>query len=94
MIGAGAMIRCLSAAIFVGSFMFSCVDAMAEDTVPPSAPAVTSKKEPRKSSSNLEARHKDCLAFIQRHGLSCDPWEVPTCGHDIGYVRPLSCVAP
>jgi hypothetical protein len=46
------------------------------------------------SASALEARHKDCLAFIERHGLSCDPWVTPTCGYDIGYARPLTCVAP
>jgi hypothetical protein len=43
---------------------------------------------------NLEARHKVCLDFIQRHGESCDPWQTPTCGADIGYVRPMECVAP
>jgi hypothetical protein len=47
---------------------------------------------PKATSS--EARHKDCLAFIERHGLSCDPWKQPTCGYDLGIARPLSCVAP
>ncbi len=44
--------------------------------------------------SNSESRHAVCLAFIQRHGLSCDPWTQPTCGYDIGYMRPMECVAP
>ncbi len=43
---------------------------------------------------NLEARHQVCLAFIQRHNESCDPWQTPTCGSDIGYMRPLECIAP
>ena len=67
----------------------------------PAAPA-KSKPKPRKARtasnastpSSLEARHKDCLAFIQRHGLTCDPWQTPTCGYDLGYYRPLTCVAP
>ncbi len=46
------------------------------------------------SSASLEARHKICLDFIQRHGKSCDPWVEPTCGYDIGYMRPMECVAP
>jgi hypothetical protein len=50
-------------------------------------PAVSSAK-------SLEARHNECLAFMQRHGLSCDPWQQPTCGYDLGMFRPLSCVAP
>jgi hypothetical protein len=56
----------------------------------------TKKKATKKTEnqSSLEARHKDCLAFIERHGLSCDPWVTPTCGYDIGYARPLTCVAP
>jgi hypothetical protein len=41
-----------------------------------------------------DARHQDCLAFIQRHGLSCDPWKEPTCGYDLGVFRPMTCVAP
>jgi hypothetical protein len=57
-------------------------------------PEKSTKREPKKSAAGLEARHRDCLAFIQRHGQSCDPWETPTCGHVIGYVRPMSCVAP
>jgi hypothetical protein len=60
---------------------------------PVKKPKVKASKDSA-SSSSLEARHKDCLAFIQRHGLSCDPWETPTCGYDIGYARPLTCVAP
>jgi len=43
---------------------------------------------------SLEARHKVCLDFIQRHGKTCDPWQTPTCGYDIGFMRPLECVAP
>lgn len=46
------------------------------------------------TSRSQEARHQDCLAFIERHGLSCDPWKEPTCGYDLGIARPLSCVAP
>jgi hypothetical protein len=44
--------------------------------------------------ASQEAQHKDCLAFIERHGLSCDPWKQPTCGYDLGIARPLTCVAP
>ena len=46
------------------------------------------------SPQSLEARHQVCLAFIQRHGQSCDPWVQPTCGADLGYFRPLECVRP
>lgn len=72
----------------------------AETVAPePNAPA---KKAPRKTARHKEqvqfssssARHERCLAFIQRHGLSCDPWQQPTCGYDIGYARPMDCVAP
>ena len=45
-------------------------------------------------SRSLEARHEVCLAFIRRHGLSCDPWTEPTCGGDLGYFRPMECVRP
>ena len=68
--------------------------AVAQTSEPSPNPAMSSKREPKKSAVGLDARHRNCLAFIQRHGMSCDPWETPTCGHDIGYVRPLSCVAP
>ena len=68
--------------------------SLAETVDQAPVPATSTKREPKKSAVGLEARHRDCLAFIQRHGLSCDPWETPTCGHDIGYVRPMSCVAP
>ena len=70
------------------------VEAVAESPDQAPSPTMSSKREPKKSVASLDARHRDCLAFIQRHGMSCDPWETPTCGHDIGYVRPLSCVAP
>ncbi|MDE2363814.1 MAG: hypothetical protein KGM42_14130 [Hyphomicrobiales bacterium] len=43
---------------------------------------------------SLEARHAVCLAFIHRHGLSCDPWTEPTCGAETGYFRPLECIRP
>ena len=80
---------------FLGSFlMLGSVEALAETTDPAPSQEATPKRQPKKPASGLEARHRDCLAFIQRHGLSCDPWETPTCGHDVGYVRPLSCVAP
>ena len=46
------------------------------------------------NAKSLESRHNECLAFIQRHGLTCDPWQQPTCGYDLGMFRPLSCVAP
>lgn len=65
---------------------------------PQEAPKLQSQKhkgaEARHQASGLEARHQECLAFIQRHGLSCDPWQTPTCGYDVGYARPMSCVAP
>jgi len=52
------------------------------------------KAAPAASPASLDARHKVCLDFIQRHGQSCDPWVQPTCGYDIGYMRPMECVAP
>ncbi len=70
------------------------VEAIAETSDQAPGKATSSKREPKKSAAGLEARHRDCLAFIQRHGQSCDPWETPTCGHDIGYVWPMTCVAP
>jgi hypothetical protein len=85
-----ALIMAMAASFFV----LGSVGAIAETLEQAPSPGMTSKKEPKKSAASLEARHRDCLAFIQRHGMSCDPWETPTCGHDIGYVRPPSCVAP
>jgi hypothetical protein len=80
---------------FAASFlMLRSVEAIAETSDQAPGQAMSSKREPKRSAASLEARHLDCLAFIQRHGMSCDPWETPTCGHDIGYVRPPSCVAP
>jgi hypothetical protein len=73
-----------------------------EEPVAVAAAASKSKAKPRKARTatnasapvSLEARHKDCLAFMQRHGLTCDPWQQPTCGYDLGMYRPLTCVAP
>ena len=84
----------LSGALLASFLMLGSVEAIAETSDQAPGPAASSKRQPKKSAADLEARHRDCLAFIQRHGQSCDPWEVPTCGYDIGYVRPLSCVAP
>ena len=56
------------------------------------APAESGLRLP--GNKNLAQRHEICLAFIRRHNQSCDPWEQPTCGADIGYMRPLECVAP
>ena len=74
-------------------------EAKPADAKPADAAAQDGKKKKKKSAANqaprsLEARHQVCLAFIQRHGLSCDPWVVPTCGADTGYFRPLECVRP
>lgn len=52
------------------------------------------KKKAAQPARSLEARHNVCLAFIKRHGLSCDPWVEPTCGADVGYFRPMECVRP
>ena len=52
------------------------------------------KKHAAQPARSLESRHAVCLAFIQRHGLSCDPWQEPTCGGDLGYFRPPECVRP
>ena len=87
---AAALIMAISASVL----MLGSVEAIAETTEQASSPSTSSKREPKKSAASLEARHRDCLSFIQRHGMSSDPWETPTCGRDIGYVRPLSCVAP
>ena len=80
---------------FASCFLVSgSVEAVAESPVQLPSPAMSSMREPEKSVASLEARHRDRLAFIQRHRQSCDPWETPSCGHVIGYVRPISCVAP
>ena len=89
---AATFIMAIAASFFM--LGFGSMGVIAETLEQAPSPGMSSKKEPRKSAASLEARHRDCLAFIQRHGMSCDPWETPTCGHDIGYVRPLSCVAP
>ena len=46
------------------------------------------------SPATQEARHAKCLAFIKGHGLECDPWQEPTCGYDLGIMRPLECARP
>ncbi len=77
----------------------------AEPATTAAAPVKTSHRRARRkrsagatakniSPANLESRHQVCLAFIKRHGLDCDPWNQPTCGWDVGYARPLECVAP
>ena len=68
--------------------------AFAEDQPPAAAAPAKRTKKPHAQPASLEARHRVCLAFIQRHGLSCDPWIEPTCGGDTGYFRPLECVRP
>jgi len=60
----------------------------------PQGAVETAQPLPHFSTAQQEERHKVCLAFIQRHGLTCDPWQQPTCGYDLGYFRPLECVAP
>ena len=73
--------------------------AAASDAAPAAAPVKKGRK-PRASKTaakpmaSLESRHNVCLSFIQRHGLSCDPWVEPTCGADLGYFRPMECVRP
>ena len=84
----------LTLAFTLSFFILGNVAVIAQTSEQAPNPAMSSKREPKKPAAGLEARHRDCLAFIQRHGQSCDPWETPTCGHDIGYVRPMSCVAP
>ena len=85
-------------------FGWGSVAARAEDQ-PAAAPAAEAaaspapgKKAKKKRAAppvrSLEARHAVCLGFIQRHGLSCDPWQEPTCGGDLGYFRPAECVRP
>ena len=88
------MASALTVAVLATFLMLGNVAAMAETSEQAPSSAPSAKRQPKQPASGLEARHRDCLAFIQRHGQSCDPWEVPTCGYDIGYVRPLSCVAP
>jgi hypothetical protein len=83
-------------AAFIGGLLVSgaaMAGAETPDEAQAPASASASKAKPVKQ-RGLEARHQECLAFIERHGLSCDPWQSPTCGYDIGYARPLSCVAP
>ena len=72
--------------------------AAAQAPAQPDAPAkpAAKRKKPKKVASpqSLEARHQVCLEFIRRHDRTCDPWQQPTCGYDIGFVRPPECVAP
>jgi len=89
-----AIASALTGALLASFLMLGSVQVIAQTADQAPAPAEAPKRQAKKAAAGLEARHRDCLAFIQRHGLSCDPWEVPTCGYDIGYVRPLSCVAP
>ena len=84
---------CLAVICFLLVSVSGSIRAIAQSSEDASSPVVSSKREPKKLAASLEARHRDCLAFIQRHGISCDPRVTPTCGHDIGYVRLLSCVA-
>ena len=98
------MTRLIAMAICGALALASVPVAQAQEQPAASEPAAApakSKAKPRKARTasnatpaSLEARHKDCLAFIQRHGLTCDPWQTPTCGYDLGYYRPLTCVAP
>lgn len=67
--------------------------AAAADPAAP-APGKKAKKARAKAPASLESRHQVCLSFIQRHGLSCDPWVEPTCGAEVGYFRPMECVRP
>lgn len=60
----------------------------------PAGSALAASRKERTEGRSLEQRHAVCLAFIKRHGLSCDPWVEPTCGADTGYFRPLECVRP
>lgn len=75
-------------------------EAKPADAKPADATPQDGKKKKKKAAAatqsprSLEARHQVCLAFIQRHGLSCDPWVEPTCGAETGYFRPLECVRP
>jgi hypothetical protein len=71
----------------------------ASDGAPASAPAGKSRKHRQKRAATAspvssEARHEVCLAFLRRHGYTCDTWVEPTCGADSGYYRPAECVPP
>ena len=68
--------------------------AAAPDAGAPAAKRAKKKPRAAKPVGSLESRHAVCLAFIQRHGLSCDPWTEPTCGAETGYFRPAECVRP
>ena len=64
------------------------------------APEKATSKRARKARAaqpvarSLEARHEVCLAFLRRHGYTCDTWVEPTCGADSGYYRPEECQRP
>gem|GEM_PF-2580953 len=63
------------------------------------APEKATPKQARKARAaqparSLEARHEVCLAFLRRHGYTCDTWVEPTCGADSGYYRPEECQRP
>ena len=90
----------LAAAIGFAGVQFAGVQSAAlaaADEPRQSAPAPAGKKHrahAARPAASREGRHAVCLAFIQRHGLSCDPWVEPTCGADTGYFRPPECVRP
>ena len=78
---------CIAAMFAPGAFVGPAVAQPAN--------AVVQGKPPAKIATPANrARHEKCLAFIHRHGLSCDPWVQPTCGYAVGVARPLECVAP
>jgi hypothetical protein len=57
----------------------------------------TKKQQTRNAAAapvSNEGRHEVCLAFLRRHGYTCDTWVEPTCGADSGYFRPPECVRP
>jgi hypothetical protein len=63
----------------------------------PASRAARGKKRQQKpvaTSASQQSRHEVCLAFLRRHGYTCDTWVEPTCGADSGYFRPPECVRP
>jgi hypothetical protein len=73
---------------------FACTTALSVATSVAPAQAAGEGKKRAEAPQSLEARHQKCLAFVRRHGATCDPWVEPTCGADSGYFRPPECVRP
>jgi hypothetical protein len=78
----------------ISTLNFACAAALSVAALVAPAYAASEGKKRAEAPQSLEARHEKCLAFVRRHGATCDPWVEPTCGADSGYFRPPECVRP